>query len=141
MASSQTSLAARLAAVLAMAVSSAGGVPPGPASRTARPNSNRAPSTATAMSASFHCSPCSAAIGLPPTTRSFMYRTECSNAPWAAPTHMAALPHRSWLRWARRTLNASVEAGSPANSTSSSVTATSSKAISDSVAAWIPMPR
>ena len=72
MASSQTNLAARLAAVLAMAVSSGGGVPPGPARRTARASSSRAPSSWTAMSASFHWSPCRSAMGRPPTSRSFM---------------------------------------------------------------------
>ena len=53
---------------------------------------------------------------------------------------MAALPHRSWLRWESSSLNGSLEDGSPATSTSSSVIATPSKAISDSVAAWMPIP-
>jgi len=80
-------------------------------------------------------------MGPPPTSRSLMYRTECSSAPCAAPTHIDALPQRSWLRWASSTLNASVDDGSPARRTSSSRTSTPSKAISDSVAAWMPMPR
>ncbi len=53
---------------------------------------------------------------------------------------MAAFPHRSWLRWESSSLNGSGEDGSPATRMSSSVMATPSKAISDSVAAWIPIP-
>ena len=72
--------------------------------------------------------------------RSFMYRTACSSAPCAAPTHIDALPQRSWFRCDSSTLKASVFAGSPANKVSSGVISTPSKASSASVAAWIPMP-
>ena len=48
--------------------------------------------------------PGATASGLPPITRSFMYRTAYSSAPWAAPTHIAALPQRSWLRWREQRL-------------------------------------
>ncbi len=37
----------------------------------------------------------------------------CSSAPWAAPTHIAALPHLSWLMWASRVLSPELSAGSP----------------------------
>ena len=53
-------------------VSSAGGVPWGPAMCTARCRRRRAPSSWVAMSAIFHCRPCRSASGRPPTTRSFM---------------------------------------------------------------------
>ncbi len=79
-------------------------------------------------------------MGRPSTSRSFMYRTACSSAPWAAPTHMAAFPHRSWLRWPSSTLKASVVSGTPATRMSSSPMDTPSNATSASVAAWIPMP-
>ncbi len=85
------------------------------------------------MSAAFHWSPWSSASGRPPTTRSLMYRTAYSSAPCAAPTHMAAFPHRSWLRCEISVLNASLFDGSPSRSTSSGPTYTSSKASSASL--------
>ena len=62
-------------------VSSAGGVPWGPARCSARRSSSRAPSSCVAISAAFHWSPWSSASGRPPTTRSLMYRTAYSSAP------------------------------------------------------------
>ena len=66
MASSQTRLAARLQAILAMADSSGGGVPWRPAKTSARWRRNRAPSSSVAMSAIFHCSPWSSDSSLVP---------------------------------------------------------------------------
>src|SRR4051794_1000752 len=67
-----------------------------------------------------------------------------SRAPWAAPRHMAALPQRSWLRWASSVLKASASSGFPARRTSSASMRTSSKANSASVQPrrpiflWVP---
>ena len=91
------------------------------------------------MSAIFHCRPWSAASGLPPTMRSFMYRIAYSSAPCAAPTHIAALPHRSWLMWPISVLNESLFSASPARRTSSGSMRTSSKASSASLVPRSPI--
>ena len=85
------------------------------------------------MSAIFHCRPWKSASVLSPTLRSFMYCTAYSSAPCAAPTHIAALPQRSWLMCEISVLNDSLFAASPHSNTSSGSMRTSSNASSASL--------
>ena len=112
-----------------------------PPARGPAASSRRAPSSPVAMSAIFHCRPWSSDSVLSPTLRSRMYAMAYSSAPWAAPRHIAALPHRSWLMWASSVFSPLLSAGSPTTSTSSGSMRTPSKASSASVQPRRPILR